>query len=290
MNLGYEVSLGGITSSRVNAYARNRPDIPYPERDIEEKTIPGRNGVLHIDNGRKKGIDIEIEFNYICDEDKWFETWRHIGRWLSQKNARLCFSDDKEFFYVCYYVTVKDNSRTSTRIGNFKATFHCAPSWYAIGGDAEGKLETEDVYLVNSDGELIGNELAEEELFLENSANEIIWDSDENTIKCFEDLTGKVLSSLNETEIVNEYCRCRPTYRIIGNGKCYLAVNDGGMEMSVDGYMIIDTERRIAYKEEKNLSHMVKGDYDDISLKEGANRIALDGGFEAYITPNWRVD
>ena len=37
MNLGYEVSLGGIPSSRVNAYARNRPDIPYPERDIEEK-------------------------------------------------------------------------------------------------------------------------------------------------------------------------------------------------------------------------------------------------------------
>lgn len=126
---------------------------------------------------------------------------------------------------------------------------------------------------MNSDGELIGNDLADEELFLENSDNERIWDSDEDTIKCFEDLTGKILSSLNETEIVNGYCRCRPTYRIIGNGKCYLAVNDGGMEMSVDGYLITDTERRIAYKEEKNLSHMVKGDYSNISLKEGANRI-----------------
>ena len=269
MNLGYEVSLGGIPSSRVNAYARNRPDIPYPERDIEEKTIPGRDGVLHIDNGRKNGIDIEIEFNYICEANKWFETWRQIGRWLSQKNARLCFSDDKEFFYLCHYVTINDNYRTSERIGNFKAIFHCAPSWYALGGDTEKKLEMEDVYLVNSDGELIGNDLADEELFLENSDNERIWDSDEDTIKCFEDLTGKILSSLNETEIVNGYCRCRPTYRIIGNGKCYLAVNDGGMEMSVDGYLITDTERRIAYKEEKNLSHMVKGDYSNISLKEG---------------------
>lgn len=290
----YNVLFGGKASADIKVYAKYRPDIPYPEPDIDEIIIPGRDGTLHIDNGRKNGIDIEIEFNYICPEERWFDTWRKAGRWLSQKNQKLEFTDDKEFFYVCYYVTLDKNARQSIRTGNFKAIFHCAPAWYVKGGEQEQESILEKVCLVNSDGEYIGSSRAPENVVLCNSVSERIINSlGENilsSVMLTPEGTDRILSSLRGVVFQNKYSLCRPLYRIVGEGGCYLSVNDKGMAMQVEGYLMIDTERRIAYRDQVNLSHTVLGDYDNICLQEGENTITLNGGFELHIVPRWRVD
>lgn len=290
----YNVLFGGKASADIKVYAKYRPDIPYPEPDIDEIIIPGRDGALHIDNGRKNGIDIEVEFNYICPEEKWFETWRKVGRWVSQRNQKLEFTDDKEFYYLCYYVTLDKNARQSIRTGNFKAIFHCAPAWYVNGGELEQEGILEKVYLINSDGEYIGSSKPPEKILLCNSRLEQITNSRGENILSSElflpEGTDRVLSSIRGAIFTNHYSMCRPIYRIVGNGKCYLSVNDKGMAMEVERELLIDTERRIAYRNQVNLSYKIIGDYDDACLQEGVNKITLDGGFDLHIVPRWRFD
>ena len=69
-----------------------------------------------------------------------------------------------------------------------------------------------------------------------------------------------------------------------------MSVNDKGMAMEVERELLIDTERRIAYRNQVNLSHKIIGDYDDICLQEGVNKITIDGGFDLHIVPRWRFD
>ena len=60
------------------------------------------------------------------------------------------------------------------------------------------------------------------------------------------------------------------------------------MKFSVDGELIIDTEREIAYSGNKRMNAYLSGYYDDLRFTEGKNIIESSGDFELYITPNWR--
>ncbi len=290
----YNVLFGGKASADIKVYAKYRPDIPYPEPDIDEIIIPGRDGALHIENGRKHGIDIEVEFNYICEEERWFDVWRDVGGWLSKKNQKLEFTDDKAFYYMCYYVTLDKNARQSIRTGAFKAIFHCAPAWYVNGGDVEQNCIMEKVCLVNSNGEYIGSSKTSKMAVLCNSESERIINSNGERILSSATRTptgtDKILSSIKGAVFQNHYSFCRPLYRVVGNGNGYLSVNGRGISMDVERFLMIDTERRIAYWDSVNMSHMIAGDYDDVCLKEGTNVITLNGGFDLHIVPRWRVD
>ena len=56
-------------------------DIPAPERDISEITIPGRDGVLHKDNKRYKPISFDVGFNF-KDLENTEEVFRKVKKWL----------------------------------------------------------------------------------------------------------------------------------------------------------------------------------------------------------------
>ena len=93
----------------------------------------------------------------------------------------------------------------------------------------------------------------------------------------------------------NPYDICHPIYTIKGSGNCTLTVNGNSMSAAVNGTLIIDTEREIAYTSDLEVSNTaVTGDYAGLYLISGTNTIdiassddsALD--FDITVQPNWR--
>lgn len=87
----------------------------------------------------------------------------------------------------------------------------------------------------------------------------------------------------------NPFSVAQPIYIIEGSGNCELEVNGKQMRMEVDGNIIIDVPRMIAYKNDKILYNTaVNGDYNDLCLQKGRNILVITEGFKCNIVPNWR--
>lgn len=87
----------------------------------------------------------------------------------------------------------------------------------------------------------------------------------------------------------NPYEISHPIYKIYGEGQCNLIVNGKKMSANVGQNLVIDTDRKLAYREDgilKNTS--VTGNYEELLLQEGENEISISEGFELKIIPNWR--
>ena len=100
-------------------------------------------------------------------------------------------------------------------------------------------------------------------------------------------------SGKNEIElehvIYNPGVTCEPTYRITGEGLCTLTVNGYEFTANVGQEIIIDSNKMISYKADgQSVNTDVTGDYSKLWLESGDNALAVTGGFEAHITPEWR--
>lgn len=87
----------------------------------------------------------------------------------------------------------------------------------------------------------------------------------------------------------NLYDVSKPIYRINGNGTCHLIVNGTDCTCSVTNHLIIDTARRVSYKDDGTSQNTcINKDYDMLWLLEGDNTIEITEGFSLEVTPNWR--
>ena len=92
-----------------------------------------------------------------------------------------------------------------------------------------------------------------------------------------------------EDVLENTYEVSHPLYTITGSGTCVLTVNGSEMEAEVDGILIIDTVRQMAYTDENEVMNTaVTGAYEDLYLLEGTNTIEVTDGFSVSVVPNWR--
>lgn len=99
---------------------------------------------------------------------------------------------------------------------------------------------------------------------------------------------GQIKMSNEEAEY-NPCLLCKPVYYITGEGFCTLTVNEKNMKANVGRSLIINTERMLAYREDKTLQNTaVTGIYEDLYLKPGRNKISVSPGFSLQIKPNWR--
>lgn len=87
----------------------------------------------------------------------------------------------------------------------------------------------------------------------------------------------------------NPYDIARPIYHIAGNTAGTLTVNGNSMSVNVGQNLIIDTEKRIAYKASGQMMNAsISGDYDDMVLKPGDNTISITNGLILMVSPRWR--
>lgn len=81
----------------------------------------------------------------------------------------------------------------------------------------------------------------------------------------------------------------QPIYIIKGEGMCTLTVNGKSVTANVGQNLTIDTERMISYREDGVLQNTaIKGNYEDLYLQEGDNKITVTDGFECKVIPRWR--
>ena len=73
----YDVEYAGSKASDYNIRIVKRPGIPAPIADYSEVQIPGRDGVLYVDEKTVSDIEINVEMNYMSEHDEWFEHWRN---------------------------------------------------------------------------------------------------------------------------------------------------------------------------------------------------------------------
>ena len=256
----YSVEFNNVISETFKVYAVKRPDIPAPEYDLDEIQIPGRDGVLHIDNKRFKPVTIPIEFNYIGAERDWAGTWRAIKKWLVARDSTLKFSDDDEYFYKVYYVKLDVNNRVTSRIGRFTANFICHPYMYLVQGVEEIIPEKTALPLMDADGEIIceaGN--------------------------------NPLLTTYWIRTVLNAFDECHPSYVITGKGLCEIRINDKRLHANIVNKLIINTELQAAYRENgEKVNQTISGKYSDLWLKPGSNKLEINSGFELSIVPNWR--
>lgn len=132
----FDISFKNENCKKYGIIPVRRPSIPAPERKIREVEIPGRDGVLIIDNKKYNPITIPIDFNFLVPPDKWGDTFRKAKRWLTG-NGELLMSDDTEGFYKVYYCKITSTERTSRKVGNFTADFVCDPYFYFTEGKKE---------------------------------------------------------------------------------------------------------------------------------------------------------
>lgn len=89
--------------------------------------------------------------------------------------------------------------------------------------------------------------------------------------------------------LYNLYHESHPIYKITGEGVCDLTVNGCKMRANIGQNLVIDTERMMAYRTDGTMNNTaVSGDYQDLYLKEGENRIEITSGFRLKVIPNWR--
>ena len=120
----------GIVCSSDNGY-----DIP--EKDITAIAVPGRNGELHIDNGRWQNID--VTYNNCVIEDDFGRKFRDFRSWCaSQKGyVRLedTFNPDEFRLANMSNGVAVDTLGTRYNSGKFDITFNCKPQRFLKSGE-----------------------------------------------------------------------------------------------------------------------------------------------------------
>lgn len=142
----YDITYNNIKSSDIGVEIVQRPDIPTPERNIEEQTIPGRDGLLFYDYKTYKALNIPIKLNFKSTPDSWHEKLAVIKSWLLG-GGELYLSDMEGYYYKVNYVKLGECERTSKWVGTITATFICEPFAYSKEGATE---VSNPVMLINS--------------------------------------------------------------------------------------------------------------------------------------------
>ncbi|HAT4140579.1 TPA: phage tail protein [Clostridium perfringens] len=120
-----------------------RPNIPIPERNIELKSLKGRDGSLTRDYKTYNDIKISVSLNFISGENNFINKGAEIVDWLYNINDnKLIFSDNDKFYYKVKKIECKDIERSLKVIGKFIVTFVCNPYKYY--------LENNDIEITNS--------------------------------------------------------------------------------------------------------------------------------------------
>jgi putative phage tail component, N-terminal domain len=110
------------------------------------------------------------------------------------------------------------------------------------------------------------------------------------TLEAYQYLTVGGVPYDYKNVLYNPYNNTEPIYILKGEGMATLNINGHVCTANVGQSLIIDTVRRLSYKEDGTPQNTaIKGDYDLLGLVHGKNEITLEGeDISLKIIPNWR--
>lgn len=148
MGLVYQyLYFAGKSSEDFNCHISGSGTFLSPERDVKSVSVPGRNGDLHIDNGRYYNIDVIYPAFITKDFRKNFDALKAFL--LSQRGyKRLEDSYHPEYFRRARFKgNIEPTMSTLNRAGSFELKFDCDPRRFLKEG--------EKVYEVDAMGGLL---------------------------------------------------------------------------------------------------------------------------------------
>ncbi len=124
----------GISTREYGVLVSGRDIFTTPSKDMEDVTVPGRNGTLKYSNDRYNNVPI----TYHCHIYKDFiETWQAIKDMLVATDGYCRLEDTFEpevFRKACFEEQIKPKMVTDYTMGKFDVEFDCKPEkWLKIG-------------------------------------------------------------------------------------------------------------------------------------------------------------
>lgn len=128
------LKIGNIDSSDYGIYLINSEAYMASEFDFDTYEIPGRNGDLHILNGRRKNKSIEFEFmvrdDYINRMDEFISV---VSQLEGYQRLECSYYQNKYRMGRIESVEYGTNGYTS---GTFSLKFTCRPEKYLVSGES----------------------------------------------------------------------------------------------------------------------------------------------------------
>lgn len=136
MGVVYEyLTFDGTSSRDFEVWISGNGTFDAPERDVESIAIPGRNGDLHIDNGRFQNIPITYPAFISKDFKHNFDAFKAFM--LSKRGyKRLEDSYHPEYYRMAVYKSaISPTMAPLNRMGSFDVIFDCDPRRFLKSGD-----------------------------------------------------------------------------------------------------------------------------------------------------------
>lgn len=153
MGVVYEyLMFNGANSRDFNVWISGSGTFDAPARDVTSESVPGRNGDLHIDNGRFNNVKITYPAFITKDFQHNFSAFKAFL--LSQRGyKRLEDSYNPGYYRMASYQDGITPSMTAlNRAGKFDISFDCMPQRFLIDGEkvkifsAAGSLKNPTLY------------------------------------------------------------------------------------------------------------------------------------------------
>lgn len=136
MGLVYEyLTFAGKSSEDFKCHISGSGTYISPARDIESISIPGRNGDLHIDNG--KFGNIAVTYPAFITED-FSANYAALKAFLLSKTGYEILADSyhpDHYRRAIFTGNISPKMTTLNRAGSFELTFDCDPRMFMRSGD-----------------------------------------------------------------------------------------------------------------------------------------------------------
>jgi phage-related protein len=136
------ITFNNVRSDQLGIYVSTFPNYPYPEKDVESVTIPGRNGNVIFDAGTYKNVSVTYDVSiyepiggaalYSNVDDRM----RAIVKWLHPATFGYC--ELRDTFYPGYYrLAICRNAgeveNLLNTVGKARIIFDCRPERFKDG-------------------------------------------------------------------------------------------------------------------------------------------------------------
>ena len=124
-----------------------------PKRDLNFKSINGRNGDLILSNNRYENVDVSYTVFVVAKSiSELADRLTKIKQWLyssTDSYARLEDSYDSKFYRKAVFYKALDIEDELSKVGVFTINFNCKPFKYDKSGDIEISSMAEPLILTN---------------------------------------------------------------------------------------------------------------------------------------------
>jgi len=242
------------------------PNYQIPQKDYETIHIPGRDGDLLIDKNSYKNVSRSYTVSFGQEDKKNFTSLANaLAEWLHSASgyARLEDSYEPEYYRLACYQKATEITNAYQIAGSATIEFNCKPQRFLKSGDRPVNF-IKGKYGIND------------------SMGQMILDSSKNTVEGYIESQRYIN---NPTQHASS-----PIIKVYGNGAGEIQIGNNAITIvSINGYLVIDSDLMEVYKDETNCNSKVKFGLNSFpKLRPGINDISFSGEITRLeVIPKW---